>query len=410
MKFRLGINYWPISSAMYWWQRFDPVEVERDFGRIGHAGFDSVRIFLRWEDFQPAPRVISKQALADLGLVADIAARNDLSLIPTLFTGHMSGVNWIPEWALDTSLAGTTPSRFRIVSGGKVVHAAAKNWYTDDEVLAAQLRLAREVAARLRDKPAVWAYDLGNENSNCVVPPTREAACRWLAAVAGDIRSADPSHAITIGLHMEDLEEDRCLGPAEAAGVSDFLCMHGYPMYSSWGESATDAMLLPFLGIITRWLGGEDNLDVMFEEFGAPVAAGGHAPPPTHPIGAGIPLLQEDEAARFTGRALDALRRFGFLGAMLWCYGDYDAALWPRPPFDQSVHERYFGLWRSDHAPKLALGEVKRLSGSDRRSGQDDYAWIDIPRADYYLNPGKNLRNLYRRFRSSELAPQRNPL
>src|SRR5712692_3394359 len=101
MRFRLGINYWPISSAMYWWQRFDRAEVERDFARISNAGFDSVRIFLRWEDFQPSPRLISESALVDLGLVADVAAHNQLSLIPTLFTGHMSGVNWIPEWALD---------------------------------------------------------------------------------------------------------------------------------------------------------------------------------------------------------------------------------------------------------------------------------------------------------------------
>ncbi len=32
--------------------------------------------------------------------VADLAAGLGLALIPTLFTGHMSGVNWIPPWAL----------------------------------------------------------------------------------------------------------------------------------------------------------------------------------------------------------------------------------------------------------------------------------------------------------------------
>ena len=31
MRFRLGINYWPVSSAMYWWDRFDTDEVRRDF-------------------------------------------------------------------------------------------------------------------------------------------------------------------------------------------------------------------------------------------------------------------------------------------------------------------------------------------------------------------------------------------
>jgi endo-1,4-beta-mannosidase len=55
MTLRLGINYWPISSAMYWWRRFDAAEVAQDFGRIRAAGFNTVRFFLRWEDFQPTP-------------------------------------------------------------------------------------------------------------------------------------------------------------------------------------------------------------------------------------------------------------------------------------------------------------------------------------------------------------------
>jgi len=66
------------------------------------------------------------------------------------------------------------------------------------------------------------------------------------------MRTVDTTHPITLGLHMEDLEEDRRLGPGEAARVCDFLCMHGYPIYAIWATSTTDALLLPFLGLITR--------------------------------------------------------------------------------------------------------------------------------------------------------------
>ncbi|HYL97927.1 MAG TPA: hypothetical protein VEZ90_03150, partial [Blastocatellia bacterium] len=368
MKFRLGVNYWPASSAMYWWKRFDRSEVEHDFARISAAGFDSVRVFLLWEDFQPDPDSISEQALDDLGTVADIAERNRLSLIPTLFTGHMSGANWIPEWALKRVQGESKPSRFRIVSGGRVVSGIPKNWYSDEGVLEAQVRLARRVAGSLRGKRAVWAYDLGNENSNCVVPPSRESAVNWLKAVAGEIRSVDPSRPITIGLHMEDLEEDRNLGPAEAAQVSDFLCMHGYPMYSSWADSPTDVMILAYLGLITRWLASSavavdaSTTDILFEEFGAPTVPDQNGLPETR--AAGVPMLGEEEAARFTGRALDSLREFGFLGAMIWCYADYARAMWSQPPLDQSSHERSFGLWHNNYTAKQALAEVKRLSGA----------------------------------------------
>lgn len=392
---------------MYWWQRFDRSEVERDFAVISAAGFDSVRIFLLWEDFQPGPETVSEGALDSLAIVAGVAAGRGLSLIPTLFTGHMSGVNWIPEWALDVPSGAPATSRFRIVSGGRVVNAKLRDWYSCDGILEAQCLLARRIAIRLRDAPAIWAYDLGNENSNCVVPPTREAAVRWLRAVTREIRTADPSRLITVGLHMEDLEEDRRLGPAEVALVSDFLCMHGYPVYSSWAEGPTDAMLLPFLGIITRWLAASGRpessggLEVLFQEFGASTT-----PPSQRELATATAtaradttlFLEEREAADFTGRALESLQRFGFLGAMIWCYGDYAKTMWSLPPLDESFHERSFGLWHADQSAKPALAEITRIAGAGRLPWLDNGAWIDIAASDFYLNPAGNLRHLYRRF------------
>jgi endo-1,4-beta-mannosidase len=389
-RFRLGINYWPVSSAIYWWRRFDTAEVAGDLARIRQAGFDSVRVFLLWEDFQPAPGAVSDEALGSLVTVADLAERHELSLVPTLFTGHMSGVNWIPPWALEAT---EETGRFRVVAGGRVVRARLKNWYADQEVMQAQALLAREVAAALGHHPALWAYDLGNENSNCVVPPTRDAALAWLDAMAGAIRSVDSVHPITIGLHMEDLEEDRRLTPAEAARVCDFLCMHGYPIYAAWSRSETDEMLLPFLGLVTRWLGGKE---VLFEEFGVPTRP--HGWQAVLAEGSATPLLEEDEAAEYTRRALAALHRFGMSGAMLWCFGDYDEKLWTEPPLDEAVHERFFGLWRSDHSPKPALRAIEGITGAEVREWHDDFAWIDVTPEEFYLNPHGTLHWLYQVF------------
>ncbi len=387
-RFRLGINYWPVSSAMYWWRRFDATEVAADFARIHAAGFDSVRVFLLWEDFQPAPDQVSDEALRKLVIVADLAARYELSLISTLFTGHMSGVNWLPSWAIE---AAEETARFRVVSGDKVVRAKLKNWYSDSGAIQAQALLAREVAAALSHHPALWAFDLGNENSNCVTPPTRDAAVAWLETMAGAIRSVDSSHPITIGLHMEDLEEDRRLGPQEAARVCDFLCMHGYPIYADWTRSATDETLLPFLGLMTRWLGGKK---VLFEEFGAPTR-------PRDKWQAALsqtPLLAEKEAAQYTQRSLAALQRFGMTGAMLWCFGDYDAKLWAEPPLDEAVHERFFGLWRSDHSAKPSLSAIESMDQAAVCEWHDDFAWIDVTKEEYYLDPRVTLRHLYQVF------------
>ncbi|HXM18819.1 MAG TPA: hypothetical protein VN934_08380 [Candidatus Tumulicola sp.] len=386
MKFRLGVNYWPASSAMYWWRRFDRAEVVRDFARIRAAGFDNVRIFLLWEDFQPQAGLASPAALESLLTVADAASAEGLSLVPTLFTGHMSGANWLPAWAIEP---GSPAGRFRIVSGGRVVDGKPRSWFDDAGVVEAQVLLAREVAASLRAHPALWAYDLGNENSNCSIPATRESGIAWLEAVSGAIRAADPVHPITIGLHMEDLEENRRLGPAEAAQACDFLCMHGYPIYASWASGATDALLLPFLTLITGWLGRQE---VLFEEFGAPT----EGPGTPH---AAVPLLSERAAARYTREALKQLRRFGSTGAVVWCYADYDRSLWTVPPLDEVAHERSFGLWRSDGSEKPALRSIGDARDWTRVQTTIDLSWIDIPREEFYDAPLANLKRLYGRFR-----------
>ena len=67
--------------------------------------------------------------------------------MPTLFTGHMSGVNWIPAWALGGS---DGDDRFRVIAGGEVVDTGLRNWFTDPVVYDAQALLATEAAAALR--------------------------------------------------------------------------------------------------------------------------------------------------------------------------------------------------------------------------------------------------------------------
>ena len=383
--YRVGVNYWPASSAMQWWRRFEAAEVDRDFARIEAAGGDLVRFFLLWEDFQPTPGTVSEIALDRLVTVADIARRSSLKILPTLFTGHMSGANFVPIWAL----GGTAPrGRFRVIADHRAVEREIRNWYTDQTVLEAQAILARECARALSGHGALWGWDLGNENSNCSVPPTRDDGLRWLDRMADAIRSVDPSCRITLGLHMEDLEEDRRIGPAEAARVCDVLCMHGYPLYASWCQGPTDPELIAFLADVTRWLGGKD---VLFAEFGAPTRGGD---PEAEREAAGM-LLSEEEAADYIPVALSRVHARGTVGALVWCYADYAPSIWSLPPLDLAAHERHFGLWRWDGTPKPAVATLAEWHGRARATPPA----LDLPdaqRSRFYDAPRSTLIGLYR--------------
>ena len=68
-------------TAMSWWSSFDRAEVAADFARIAAGGLDSVRVFLTWEDFQPAP---------DRGRPIDARAARRRSPISPLGSGSRS--------------------------------------------------------------------------------------------------------------------------------------------------------------------------------------------------------------------------------------------------------------------------------------------------------------------------------
>jgi endo-1,4-beta-mannosidase len=379
---------------MDWLVAYDPVATRRDFTRARCAGFDSLRVFVRWADIQPAEDTIDATVLGRLVDAADAAAECGLALIVTLFVGHMSGVNWIPRWATGGA---DGDARFRVIapgaepSGGRVL----RNWYSDAAIVAAQERLARAVATALRAHPAIWLWDLGNENSNCTIPPDTAAGDEWLARMTGALRSGDPGRPITVGTHMEDLENDRRMGPADVARHCEVVSMHGYPAYTAWADGPTDDELLPFLALVTGWLAG--GAPVLFEEFGLPTGAPGGS-------GAGR-LADEQTAAAYTGRALDGLRGVGCTGALLWCFADYAPTLHRSPPFDEAFHERSFGQWRADGSPKPSVAEVTRRVGRRRLARPDPLAWLDIGVDDFADDPARQLPRLYRRYRQSEELP-----
>ncbi|NIO04723.1 MAG: hypothetical protein GTN74_08925 [Proteobacteria bacterium] len=392
-RFLIGINYWPRETSMYWWTRFDPSIVKRDFSLLAEYRFEVVRIFIIWEDFQPEIGRVSVSALNHLVSVADSAYDAEIRLLPTLFTGHMSGLNWLPPWMVE-SVSGQ--ERFPIFSMGEVRRGSSRNMYADREVSKAQKLLIRETTRALQGHPAVWGWDLGNEPSNLVLPPSKDAARGWLEEMVTELKRWDESLPVTLGLHQEDLEEDHRLGPQEAARFCEILSMHAHPGYSNWAEGPLDEKVPLFLVLLTQWLGGKP---VLLEEFGVPTE------PPLVTLEKAdrekmgrVTLVSEEEADTYSRNVLNLLKANGILGALYGCFSDYDPILWDKPPLDNGVHERFFGLFRWNGSPKA---HVRGMSDPPREktSQEPSWDWIDIDRSEYYDRPRKHVEHLYRNFR-----------
>ncbi|MEO6834920.1 MAG: hypothetical protein ABI231_03320 [Candidatus Tumulicola sp.] len=404
-RFLLGINYWPRRSAMYVWQRFDLGEIREDMARIKELGLDVVRFFLSWEAFAPTADAMDRATLVHFTAVMDTIAAAGLRAMPTLFCGHMSGVNWLPAWSLDAS---TPHGRFRTIAGGRTSPYGIGDFYADPPLLAAQVLFARSVGERAREHPALWCWDLGNEFSNLREPATPDAAAQWSLRLTETLREASSGN-VTGGMHGEDLERDRHIRPSSIARPWSFASMHGYSVYSSFSRGRLDTNVVPFLAQLQASCSGRP---VVFTELGNPTCPPGTVSPYDRvPLPGEAPqkagalphdaapyaCLSEDEMAQYAYGTIDRLHARGALGALWWCWADYDRALAALPPFDLAPHELSFGIVRSDGAYKPVAHALARIAREERRVAATPPASI-VGESAYYASLPNGIFDLYRAY------------
>ena len=215
--FQIGVNYWPSRSAMRMWKEFDSGEVREDFARMAEFRLSPVRIFLLWEDFQPEPFRISNKALDRLVQVCSHAADFGSSVWITLFTGHVGGANWLPDWILSPDAGKTF---FPIVTGSTVVEESATgvtNPYENPDLRRAQKKQIKEVLSALKGHPALWGWDLGSRQSNVFRPAGPDQGRSWMKEMTEEIKLQDDVHPVTFSLQPEDWNK---------TGGSDLLMQH----------------------------------------------------------------------------------------------------------------------------------------------------------------------------------------
>lgn len=396
-RFLLGVNYWPRRKAMYWWSDFDAGQVQSEFTLIRELGLDMVRIFLLWDDFQPAPDAVSPECLESLVRVCDIAAASKLKLDVTFFTGHMSGPNWSPRWLL----GGTRPAHVRqVVSQKRVVNSGYRNPFTDDIAIAAEKLLLRTVVGALKQHPAIGMWNLGNEPDLFAHPPTHESGRAWVRDMKNVICELDDAHPVTCGLHTDSLLQDNGLRVNDVFGETDVAVMHAYPMYASWARGPLDPWFVPYACAATTALCGKP---VLMQEFGGCTVPPGQASQTWSWTSYGAPRKQfvasEQELAEFVRATLRNLHTVGATGAFLWCFADYVPELWNRPPCDQARHERFFGLVRPDGSLKPHARVLQEFAHSRPMiQAMPEWARVDLKTETYYRNPKQELVKQYAPF------------
>ncbi len=392
MTFELGINYWPRRSAMYMWRELDLGEVRDEMAHIASIGFDVVRLFALTQDFLPQPLTVASEMITRLVSVTDAAKGAGLRVVPTLVVLNMSGRIWWPPWMLDA-------------------HGRPTDLYGDPMALRSQVVLVETCARALAGDPAIRAFDLTNEIDDAQRPQSRAAARHWASLLADTVRRAAPGTPIQIGAHLPSLSTVNNMRIDDLAAVADEDVMHAYPLYSDSARSFLDPELVPFSCALTAGIAARDRRPLM-QEFGLCTAPPGSSGQTITDDFLGHRrsqyLASEMEAEAYYDVVMETLVSTGAAGAYAWCYGDYDARLFDRPPLDTAIRERTFGLVRPDGTEKPATRVFRALrqlrdAGAVRQPAVTGI--LDVSADEYYRAPRAHFDRLYARWLTSRLPP-----
>jgi endo-1,4-beta-mannosidase len=396
--FVLGVNYHPRRQALYWWREFDAGEVREDFALLRELGLTKVRIFLMWDDFEPAPDIVSLDSLGNLRTVADCAAERGLGLDVTFFVGHASGPNWPPRWLLGEPAVATERA---MLSGGRLETSKYRNPFSDPQALGAERLLLTVIVEELRDHPGVWMWNLGNEPDLFAWPADHHAGRAWVRNLVAQVHELDPSRPVTCGLHMDSLCRDNGLRVNDVFAETDVAVMHSYPMYSDWCRGPLDPDMVPFSCALVEALSGKP---VLMEEWGGCTTAPGEPSETWEWEGyLGRKMRQfmasEEDFAEYVEAVLPRLLAVGATGAMLWCFADSSPDLWERIPYQDWRHERFFGLVRPNGSLKPHAEVLRRFAASGPEVARPPAVALQaIDPREYYRDPMKNLEARYKGF------------
>ena len=237
-RFSLGVNYWPRRSAMSMWRRFDPGEIAEDFARIAALGCDAVRIFLRWDDFQPAPRRRRPAMLARFETVAGLASDAGLRVLVVLFCGHVAGVELPARMGARSNDAERAVSddlrRARIairtcesVRGRTARRADLVRAHRRRTFARPSRRSPRGISGHEFDDVRLPAAGRVNSGEHASEPAAEPVVAEWSRRLAAALAESS-GLPVTAGTHAGDLVEDRSIRFGSLCAPFAFASMQGF--------------------------------------------------------------------------------------------------------------------------------------------------------------------------------------
>lgn len=176
-----GVNYYPQKTPWsFFWTKYDSTIIKKDCQRIHQLGFNSIRIFINFHDFEKG--LVPELRLLQLGNLLNNAQQNQLKVIVTLF-------DFMGDYRL-------------------------LNFASSDRQL-------ETILHRFQGHPAILAWDLKNEPDLDFKHHPIEDVKEWLTWILPRAKKYDPNHLITLGWAYPE-------NAALFKDKVDFISFHSY--------------------------------------------------------------------------------------------------------------------------------------------------------------------------------------
>lgn len=245
---RFGVNYTPSRNWYFVWNDWQPDDIACDLAAVAALGADHIRIMLVWPWFQPNPAFVSPAHLDRLDAVMMMAAAEGLDVMPTVFTGWLSGYSFDPPFHRDLP------------------------FYTAPEWAAAQRLFLAALSVRMAAHPNFLGFDIGNEiNCNWATTPRKGDA--WMAGILAQMRAAHPDRIHVNGVDNKPWFQPHTFSPRALVDQQPIVALHCWPFWTGAGTRGGPldkpyTHLGAAMAMLARSHGRAPDKPVWIQEFG----------------------------------------------------------------------------------------------------------------------------------------------
>lgn len=345
----VGFNYHPSNSGCHYWKNWNENEIKEDLLLMSKEGYNVVRFFLFWKDFEPEKGRYDKLVVRRLHRFVQLAEEMGLYCIPSILTVWMNGQLFKLPWTKSTDL------------------------WKDIDLKTRAEDFIEFIGSELKGYENILYYDIGDEivyvNKESSFSLESKEANQWLKDMKAALKRGNDSGKIMLGTDHLSTVGGNAFHISNIAKQLDILAIHGFPLWTdlniesnnSWKSSLYVSFLVSMASAYGKCI---------IDEFGL------------------YGCSDDIRSDYMLTSGLSSLLH-GANGLVSWCWKDFENK---EKPYDLRPGERFVGFYNVRGEPKKSAKSLKECMEIFRevKSGIQDKKEVGIFMTEYSEDKGSN--------------------